>query len=212
MLIYAGQVNTVLTAVGFVPASLGLTTADVTELGACLNTAQAAADAVNAAKLEKQAKTQAYSAPGGAHDQLVGKLRSIGNAARVSNATDEAVAAIGVSRKDPTPTPKVLPAAPPEFTLTSLKPGIINLRFRVPGSAKPRARDKSSIGVMVAVVDGAEAPVDGEAGNAPTIFISRSPASLNSTGMPGQVRLYARWVSQRGQTGPWSLPLEVSVL
>ena len=47
MLIYAGQVNTVLTAVGFVPGSLGLTTADVTELGACLNTAQAAADYTN---------------------------------------------------------------------------------------------------------------------------------------------------------------------
>ena len=47
VLIYAGQVNTVLTAVGFVPGSLGLTTGDVTELGACLNTAQAAADYTN---------------------------------------------------------------------------------------------------------------------------------------------------------------------
>jgi hypothetical protein len=30
--------------------------------------------------------------------------------------------------------------------------------------------------------------------------------------MPANVRLYARWITQRGQTGPWSLPLEASVL
>jgi hypothetical protein len=212
VLTYGNQVHATLTATGFVPASFGLTAADVTDLGTCLTTTQAAHDAVNAANLEKVSKTQALSAPGGAHDQLVAKLRDIASAARVSAASDEAIATIGVSRKDPSPSPRLLPATPPEFTLTSMKPGIVNLRFRVAGSAKPRARDASAIGVMVAVVNGAVAPVDGEADAAPSIFVSRSPASLDSTNMPAKVRLYARWVSQRGDTGPWSLPLEVSVL
>jgi hypothetical protein len=212
VLTYGNQVHATLTAPGFVPASFGLTAADVTDLGTRLTATQAAHDGVNTAKLEKQAKTQALSAPGGAHDQLVAKLRDIASAARVSNASDEAIATIGVSRKNPSPSPKLLPAEPPEFTLSSLKPGIINVRFRVPGSAKPRARDENAIGVTVAVVDGAVAPADGEADAAPNIFVSRSPASLDSTNMPGQVRLYARWVSQRGETGPWSLPLPVSVL
>jgi hypothetical protein len=212
VLTYATQVHNVLSATGFVPTSLGLTAADVTELGTILTAAQAAHDAVNAAKLEKQAKTQALSAPGGAHDQLVAKLRAIATAARVSDASDEAVATIGVSRKSPSPSPKSLPASAPAFTLVSVSPGIINVRFRVEGSAKPRARDTNAIGVQVAVVNGATAPVDDEADAAPDLFVPRSPASLDSTNMPGKVRLYARWISQRGETGPWSLPLGVAVL
>ena len=66
--------------------------------------------------------------------------------------------------------------------------------------------------MQIATVDGKSTAVDGEADASPNLFISRSPTSLDSTLMPGQVRLYARWVTQRGQTGPWSLPLDVAVI
>ena len=120
ILTYATQGHDALTATGFTPTSIGLTATDVIELGTLLTSAQNAFNAANAAKLDKQAKTQALSAPGGAHDQLVAKLRTIANAARVSNATNKDIAAIGISRRDPNGTRKSVPDSPPEFTLESV--------------------------------------------------------------------------------------------
>jgi len=191
---------------------VGLTAADVTELGTLLTADQASFDAANAAKLDHQAATQAMNAPGATHDQLMAKLRDIGNAVRVSNASDDAIAAIGISRRQPSPTPKRAPAVAPEFSVESVAPGVINVRFRAAGSAQPRAREANAIGVQIAVVNGAAAPTATEPDAAPNQFVSRSPVGLDSTKMPDQVRLYARWITQRGHTSPWTLPLEVSVL
>jgi len=99
---YGGQVYGVLSAKGFDPTTLGLTSADVTKLGTLLSNAQDAHDEANAARLVAKSKTQAVSAPDGALEQLKAQLRDIANAARVSGASDDAVAAIGVSRL-PTP-------------------------------------------------------------------------------------------------------------
>jgi hypothetical protein len=191
---------------------VGLTAADVTELGTLLTADKARFDAANAAKLDHQAATQAMNAPGATHDQLLAKLRDVGNAVRVSNASDDAIAAIGISRRQPGATPKRAPAVAPEFSVESVAPGVINVRFREGGSAQPRARAANAIGVQIAVVNGAAAPVAGEVDSAPNQFVSRSPVSLDSTSMPDLVRLYARWITQRGETSPWTLPLEVSVL
>lgn len=212
VLTYATQVHDVLTAAGFVPASLGLTAADVTELGAAVTAAQTAHDGVNAARLAVKAKTQALSAPDGAHELLKAKLRDIANAARVSAAPDDAVAAIGVNRRDPSPTPKNPPADPPEFSVDSVAPGVINIRFRTAGSAKPRARAENTSGVQIAVVNGTKTATDGEADTVPPLIVTRSPATLDSKPMPETVRLYARWVTPRGLTSPWTRQQEVSVL
>jgi hypothetical protein len=211
-LAYAKQIHDVVSATGFDPTTLGLTPTDVTELGTLLTADQANADAINTANAAKKAKTQDMSAPGGTHDQLLAKVRFIANAARVSNASDGVLASIGVSRRAPNPTPKNVPAAPPEFSLANVKPGVINIRYHEEGSAHPRARAATATGVQIAVVNAANPAADNEADNAPILTVSRSPAALDSTKMPANVRLYARWITQRGQTGPWSLPLEASVL
>lgn len=210
-LTYAQQVDEVLTATGFDPTSLGLTAADVTKLTTLITGAQAAHDRVNSARMDQKAATQALSAPGGAHDQLEGHLRYIANTARVSNATDDDVMSIGVSRRDPSPTHILAPATAPEFTLVKIAPGTISVRFREEGSASPRARAQNTKGVLVAVVDGGKAEADGEADAVPAMQCPRSPVMLDSTAMPAQVRLYARWVTDRGLTSPWSTPLEVTV-
>jgi hypothetical protein len=212
VLAYATQVHEVLAATGFVPASLGLTAADVTELGTLVTAAQTAHDEVNATRLQVKAKTQALSAPDGALELLKAKLRDIANAARVSSASDNAVAAIGVNRRDPSPTPKNPPADPPEFSVESVAPGVINIRFRTAGSARPRARAENTSGVQIAVVNGANPAADGEADTVPPLIVTRSPATLDSKTMPDKVRLYARWVTPRGLTSPWTRPQEVSVL
>jgi len=212
LLTYATQVNDVLSAQGYDPTKIGLTAADVTELGTLLTTAQAAHDEAAAAVMEKKAKTQALSAPGGAQDQLKNKLRDIANAARVSSAPDDVVAAIGVYRRDPTPTHKNPPADPPEFSVDSVAPGVINVRFRTAGSAQPRARAANASGVQVAVINGANPVADNEADTVPPLLLTRSPSTMDSTKMPDQVRLYARWVTSRGLTSPWTRPVEVAVL
>jgi len=211
-LAYAKQVHDVVTAPGFNPASMNLTPADVTQLGTLLTAAQSAHDAANAAVMDKKAKVQALSAPGGALDLLKGKVRDIANAARVSPASDDEIGAIGVSRRDPSPTRKRAPADPPEFSVDSVAPGVINVRFRTAGSAQPRARAENTVGVQVAVVNGANAAADNEADTVPPIVLTRSPATIDSTRMPDSVRLYARWVTSRGLTSPWSRPQDVAVL
>lgn len=208
---YAQQMHDVVSATGFTPASIGIAAGDVTELGTLLTADQGNHTAINNATAIKMQKGQDMNGPGGSHAQLMDKVRVIANAARVSNGTDGVLASIGITRRSPSLTPKTVPQVQPEFTLVGVTPGVINLRFREEGSAQPRARAASTTGVQIAVVNGTAAPVDGEADAAPNIFVSRSPASLDSTNMPGQVRLYARWVTQRGLTGPWSLALNVSV-
>lgn len=209
---YAVQMHDVVSATGFVPTSINITPGDVTLLGTLLDADKGNHTAINNAASIKKQKTQDMSGPGGSHEQLMNHVRTIANAARVSTASDGVLASMGITRRSPGSTPKTVPQEPPEFTLASLKPGIINIRFREEGSAQPRARAATTTGVQIAVVDGTVAPADGEADAAPNQFVPRSPASLDSTNMPKQVRLYARWVTQRGLTGPWSLPLNVSVL
>jgi hypothetical protein len=212
LITYGKQVHEVITAQGFIPDSMGLTTADVTELGAALTGAQDAMDAANAARMDARAKTQTLSAPNGKVEQLRGKLRSIANAVRISDAPDDVIATIGVSRRQPTPSTRSAPTVAPEFTVDSVIPGGVNVRFRAAGSSQPRARAANAIGVQIAAVSGTTPTVAGEADSAPNQFISRSPGTLDSASMPDKVRLYARWITARGDTGPWTLPQEVAVI
>jgi hypothetical protein len=209
---YASQVHDLISDTGFTPADVGLSSNDVTALGTKLTAALSAFDAAVAAKANAQSKTEALTGPGAAMDQLIAKLSELANKARASAATDENLASIGISRRAATNTPTATPTAAPEFTLDSVKPNVVNVRFREAGSASPRARLASAIGVQVAIVNGSASPVDGEADSAPNVFVPRNPAALNSTTWPQHVRLYARWVTQRGQTGPWSLPLSIAVV
>jgi hypothetical protein len=208
---FAQQMHDVVSAAGFTPASIGIAAGVVTTLGTQLTADQGNHTAINNATATKKAKTQDMSAPGGSHDQLMDTVRTIANSARISNASDGVLASMGITRRSAGSTPKTVPQVPPEFTLVSVVPGVINIRFREEGSAQPRARAANTTGVQIAVVNGTAAPADGEADAAPNQFVPRSPASLDSTNMPGKVRLYARWVTQRGLTGPWSLALSVSV-
>jgi len=65
--------------------------------------------------------------------------------------------------------------------------------------------------VQVAVVNAASPAVDGEADKVPTLHVPRSPTAIDSTGMPEQVRLYARWITPRGLTSPWTAAQDVVV-
>jgi hypothetical protein len=211
-LVYAKNMHDVLNAADFDPAAFRLTDADVTELGTALTEAQAAMNKVIAARMEAVALTKALSAPGGAHERLVITVRAIANVARASGASHSVLASMGVRRKPARGTRRSAPSEAPEFSVDGVERGAISVRFRTAGSAQPRARAANTNGVQVAVVNAASPAADGEADTVPAIFLPRSPARLDSTKMPDEVRLYARWVTPRGLTGPWSRPLSVTVL
>jgi hypothetical protein len=209
---YGALVHGVISAVGYDPATVGLTDADVAEVGDVVSAYHTLLAEIDALKQTLMAKTKELSGPNGNHQRMVAKLRNIGNKARISDATNAELAKIGVRRKKTSPTPRTISSVAPEFTLDSVVPGFIRLRAREMGSALPRARAANASGLQIAIVDGTAAITEGEADKVPMRYVSRSPFELSSAGMPAKVRLYARWQTQRGDVSGWSLPLLLTVL
>jgi hypothetical protein len=205
---YAVQLHDTVSASGYDPTTVGLAASDVMDLGTKLTAARTAFSAAHALKASSQSATQALSGPGAAMEQLVQDLRDLANKARASTATDDALAGIGISRRNG-PTPIGAPTDAPEFTLEHVTSNRVNVRFRETGSANPRSKPADVAGAQIAIVNGANAPVDGEENHAPNVLVTRSPAALNSEGWPGSVRLYARWFTAKGLTGPWSVAVPV---
>jgi hypothetical protein len=207
----ARQMHGVLSATGTDPTHYGMTAGDVTALGALLTTAQgASADSANSREYMK-AKTNAFSGKGQSLEQLMAKVADCGNKIRVSNATDDEVLAAGADRRKANAMSRPAPQDAPGITLDQLSPGVIFFRLHDNGNAGPRARPENAIGAQVAVVDGTTTLTAGEADKVPQVFVSRTMGQLPSTAMPAQVRLYARWQTQRGLVSPWSAPLMVKV-
>jgi hypothetical protein len=208
---YGARLHEVISADDYDPALLDLTSADVTGLGEAVAANQAVLDEIGALKLKLQAKFKELNGPKGTHRKLVVKLRKIGTKARASSAPADALKEIGMKRKAPKRAVCPAPTDSPEFNFTGAIHGLIGVRFREKGSARPRARAENTIGVQIAAVDASNPKKDGEANRAPSQIVTSSPAQLNSTEMPPKVRLYARWITRRGLTGPWSGPLPVAV-
>ena len=208
---YGALVHGVIAADSYDPATLGLTDDDVAGLGDLVSANQDLLAEIDTLKAALMGKTKALSGPNGSHRQMVAKLRNIGNKARISNASNAELALIGVRRKKTNPTLRSAPADAPGITLDHLAPGVIYFRLHDNGNAGPLARAENATGAQVAVVDGTTTLTAGEADKVPQVFASRTMGQLDSTTMPAQVRLYARWQTQRGLVSPWSAPLTVTV-
>ena len=81
---YGALVQGVISAPDYDPATVGLTDADVAELGDALSANQAVLAEMNVLKAATQAKTKELSGPKGTHRRMLAILRKIGNQARVS--------------------------------------------------------------------------------------------------------------------------------
>ena len=207
----AAQMHGVLSAAGVDPTHYKLTAAEVAAFGTLLANTQAAYAARENIKAAKIAITHAFSGPGQLLDQLTAMVQDCGSKIRVSDCTDDEALKTGTDRRKASPTPITAPPNPPGVTLDSLQPGIIRLRIHDIGSAGVRARAENACGAQIAVVNGTAAVAANEADTVPTLLATRSPATLDSTKMPGTVRIYVRWQAPRAQLGPWSAPLTVNV-
>jgi len=209
--IYGAQVSGVLNAPGFDPSALDLTDADVAEVVAATAAHQSALDELNAIKLAHAAATKTLSGPNGTHARLTRALRRMGNKARASDAPSALLASIGTHRKQYRSAPLPPPAEAPEFSVSATHVGFIQVRCRTAGSNSPRGRAPHATGVQIAYVDAATPETSGEAERAPTVLVTRSPWNVSTAQMPAKARLYARWQTQTGKHGPWSLPVPVTV-
>ncbi len=207
---YGALVQRVVSAPDYDPATVGLTDADVAELGDALSANQAALAEMDMLNEATKAKTKELSGPKGTHRRMLAILRKVGNKARVSSASSEQLALIGIKRKKTKPSRRGITPDAPSFSVGEMLPNVMRVSFRVNGSNSPRARAENAIGVQVAVADAANPPSDDEANHAPIKTISRSPAQLDTSGWPARVRLYARWINRRVETSGWSLPQAVT--
>jgi len=122
----------------------------------------------------------------------------------IPNLDSSVLATLGLPVLDKMPTPIPVPTVAPVLGLTSVAPGVANLTFKIEGAANPRARLKGSVGVQVSVVDSAAVGGASTAYAGAKLSVSRSPFQLDTTAFPAAVKIYARWITQRGYTGPWS--------
>jgi hypothetical protein len=201
---YGALVHSTISAPDYDLTTIGLTDADVTELGDSVSANQAVLAEINAHKQALMAKTKQLSGPNGTHRAMVANLRKIGIKARASNAPNPQLAGLGMPRKTTNPSRRTITVEAPVFSVYAMAPGVVRVSFRVGDSNSPRARAEHATSLQIAVLDAANPATSGEADHAPIKTVTRSPVQLDTTGWPVKVRLYARWISQRGETSAWS--------
>jgi hypothetical protein len=190
----------------------GLTTAEVAELGDSVAANRAALADVDSLTNALMAATKRLSGPKGTHRRMLGNIRSAAKKIRLSDVSNAQLAKLRLKRVKSGRSRRNAPKEAPEFNVGHGIPGVINIRFRELGSASPRARAANAIGAHIAVVDAARPATRGEADKAFIKMVSSSPAKLDTTGWPAKVRLYACWVTRRGETSPWTDAKAVTVM
>ena len=101
-------------------------------------------------------------------------------------------------------TSRAAPNEAPVVSLEKVMPRFVVIRLRRAGGGR---RPSHIWGAQVSLVNGAAEPTAGEAERGNKETFTRCHATVPTTGSPPSVRLYARWMTQRGKFSPWSLPL-----
>lgn len=127
--------------------------------------------------------------------------------------TDENKTALGVTVRKVIPTPVPAPLTRPGLILSSVQPGVQNLRYIDADLPDGKAKPPGAIGVQLYAAIGMVPAVDPQQATFLTV-LTKSPAAV--TTQPGDrtktITFFARWVTRSGpggqaQTGPWSDPL-----
>lgn len=189
------------------PLDYGLTAGLAAELDAAITAAENASADASTYETLKQSKITAAQLAIEAVETL---FRSVLNMARFNPAiSDEKLADIGAFRRA-APSRVGPPTEAPELSVEgNLGIGFANLRV-IEQASRSAAIPADATGIEVSLVDGTVASVDGEADVGVKTFITKSRARINTNIGKARLRVYARYVGRRAQTGPWSLPLQFS--
>jgi len=182
------------------PADFGLIVDDAEALAALVTLVVGARAAVETAKAGQASAVVALNQ---ADSDLTDAFRALAQGMRVdATVTDENIALIGVFRRS-APAPIVPPSEAPVLTLEGLNVGSAKLSLRQVGGS--RSRPSGCSGAELSLVNGAAAPVEGEAENGTKRFTSRCSVTVSTDIGAARIRVYARWMTPRGEYSAWSL-------
>ena len=114
--------------------------------------------------------------------------------------------ALGLHLRDPVNTPVPAPSTAPIVAVVGATPGVLTCTSRDSMSSPGvKAKPFGATQLQVFAQFGTVAPVSPAATPFRGVF-TKTPFALDtSPGTPGQTAfIYARWVNQKGQVGPWS--------
>ena len=187
-------------------AGLGLVAGDLTPVTTARTAWQAAFTAHNAAQAAAQGARQAKDA---ARAAVEGAVRPLVRRLQASTSVDNAErGALGITVPDSTPTPSGPPTTRPVLKIESGQR--LQHTFHFADAATPTRKAKPAgvqgCAIHVAIVAaGTPAPPD-PAAYAFVTLDTRTPHVMNYDGGDGgkTAHVIARWVSTRGENGPWS--------
>lgn len=184
------------------PADYGTDADGATALADLVTAATTANGDVETARLASQAKTAALD---DSIFALTAGFRNLAQQARFNpDVSDEMLADIGIHRKGD-PSRISAPNDAPILSIDSLTMGFADVTAKVPGQTG-RSKPDGAIGVQLSLVDGTVAPELDNPDHGVMLFSSKARARVATDIGKARVRLYARWISPRGENSPWSLP------
>lgn len=131
---------------------------------------------------------------------------------RNSAVSDANKIALGVNPNSSIPTPVPPPSAIPVLNLDSSVPGVQTLRYTNPSSPTSRAKPEGAIALQLFRSTATTLPTDPLAGGYLGAYTKIPLTVENSPGDKGKTaRYWARWQNRKGEVGPWSDPLDVTL-
>lgn len=194
------------------PATYGLQAGDAVAI-ASVNDAYAAAYALSTAPGTRTSVTVAATIT--ARNTLVAVIR---NYARIvlanSGVADADKTDLGLIIRDPVNTPIPAPSTNPILGLVGVTPGQITLTFKDSASgAGIKAKPFGATQMQLFMLLGTVAPVS-PAATPFNVAVTKTPFAVSTVGgaAGANAYMYARWINQKGQVGPWSSLLVSSIM
>jgi hypothetical protein len=193
------------------PARYGLQPADATNIATVCNGYIAALTAA----VDPVTRTQpAVAAKDAAREAMLGVVRSYAQQIRLNNGvSNDDKSALGLNLPNNTRSPIPAPSTSPLITLVGATPGNITARFADTNTPAKRALPPGAAGLQVYVAIAAAAVSDPAA----AVFrgiITKQPFALSFDAGDNAktATVFARWINRKGQTGPWSNPVSMTVV
>lgn len=206
------------------PATYGITSGDALAIQTDVDTAVAAFDVGGStARLPNNPATFTRDTVAAKNSALVAALgicRQYAVSIQADNGvTDMAKIAAGILPRNFTRTPALVPASSPLIVIQKAQAGTHFFRFSDDGSPDSAAKPAGAVGLQIYVAIGTVAAPTPEGANFYGTFTSNGrtltalgPIIAYDSADAGKVAtIFGRWVGKRGDVGPWSLPVSMTI-
>jgi hypothetical protein len=192
------------------PTTYGLVTGDATAITA----AYAAWHAAYLAATNPSTRTQgSVMTKNEQKANVSGVVRGYAATIRCNRAvSDELKIGLGLHVRDAQPTPVPVPASVPVLAVVGMRQGLQEVRVTDEATPSRRARPAGSAGMLLFRIVADEAVTDPEQARFLAFTGRTSFECLYGPADNGKTATYfARWTNAKGEVGPWSQPMPVSI-